>query len=422
MSDTKKIDNIVEQIMSLNTNQIKKDFPILQRKVNGKRLVYLDNAATSQRPKQVIEAVDDFYRRHNANVHRGLHVLSEEASEMYEEARRVVAGFVGADKQELVFVRNATEGFNLIAFAWGLRNLKKGDRVVTTIMEHHSNMLPWQMVCQATGAELRIVGVTDEGVLDRKDLERKLNKKTKLVTVGHMSNTTGTINPVEEITKMAKRVGARVMIDAAQSVQHLGLDVRRVGGDFMAFSGHKMLAPMGIGGLYIKKERQEEMGPFMSGGGMIAEVYTDKSPVWAKGVEKFEAGTPNVAGAIGLAAAVKYHQRLGMDNIREHEKKLTEYALGRLEKVGGLKLVGPREVEIRGGVVTWVMDGIHAHDVAQVLDSEGVAVRSGHHCTMPLHQRLGLTATTRASFYVYNDKDDVDRLVEGLEKVRSVFG
>lgn len=407
--------------MSLNTDQIKKDFPILKRKVNGKRLVYLDNAATSQRPKQVIEAVDDFYQQHNANVHRGLHVLSEEASEMYEEARRVVAGFVGADKQELIFVRNATEGLNLVAFAWGLKNLKKGDEVIMTIMEHHSNMLPWRMVCQTTGAELRTVEVTDEGVLDRRDLERKLNQKTKLVTVGHMSNTTGTINPVEEITKMAKRVGARVMIDAAQSVPHLGFDVRRVGGDFMAFSGHKMLAPMGIGGVYIKKERQEEMGPFMTGGGMIAEVYADKRPVWAKGVEKFEAGTPNVAGAIGLAAAVKYHQRLGMDKIREHEKRLTEYALGRLEKVGGLKLVGPRDVEIRGGVVTWVMDGVHAHDVAQVLDSEGVAVRSGHHCTMPLHQRLGLTATTRASFYIYNDKDDVDSLIKGLEKVKRVF-
>lgn len=404
----------------LDIDRIKKDFKILDRTVNGKRLVYLDNSATSHKPKQVLDAEREFSEKHNANVHRGLHALSEEASEMYEEARRVVAGFINASEEELVFVRNATEGLNLVAFSWGLKNLKPGEEVISTVMEHHANLIPWQQVCTKTGATLRVVDVTDEGIIDMKNFDNKLSKKTKLVAVGHMSNTTGTINPVEVITRKAKKVGARVMIDAAQSIQHIGIDVKALKNDFLAFSGHKMLAGMGIGGVYLSKEVQKEMDPFMTGGGMIKEV-SNHSANWAEGVEKWEAGTPNVSQAVGLAEAVRYHQKLGLKNIREHEKKLTSYALKKLVKVDGLRIIGPREVNIRGGVVTFVFDKIHAHDVAQILNSEGVAVRSGHHCTMPLHKRLGLVSTTRASFYIYNDEKDVDRLVKGLEKVKEVF-
>lgn len=401
----------------LNINKIKADFPILKRKVNGKRLVYLDNAATSQRPIQVIKAVTDFQKKHNANVHRGLHTLSEEASERYEQAREAVAKFVGAAKDEIIFVRNTTEGINLVAQAWAKQNVGQDGEILTTIMEHHSNILPWQQL----GLTVKFVEVTEEGVLDMKDLERKLTKKTKLVAVGQMSNMTGTINPVIEIIQMAKKVKARVLIDGAQSVQHLGIDVKKINCDWLAFSGHKMLGPMGIGVLYIKKERQEEMGVFLTGGGMISEVYTDKPAVWAKGVEKWEAGTPNVEGAVGLAAACEYHNQIGLKNIREHEKKLTAYALKRLGEIKEIKIYGPKEVEIRGGVVTFTYNGVHAHDVAQILDSEGVAVRSGHHCTQPLHRRFGLVASTRASFYIYNDKKDVNALIEGLLKVKRVF-
>lgn len=401
----------------LNINKIKADFPILKRKVNGKRLVYLDNAATSQRSVQVIKAVTDFQKKHNANVHRGLHTLSEEASERYEQARETVGKFVGAAKDEIIFVRNTTEGINLVAQAWAKQNVGQDGEILTTIMEHHSNILPWQQL----GLTVKFVEVTEEGVLDMKDLERKLTKKTKLVAVGQMSNMTGTINPVIEIIQMAKKVKARVLIDGAQSVQHLGIDVKKINCDWLAFSGHKMLGPMGIGVLYIKKERQEEMGVFLTGGGMISEVYTDKPAVWAKGVEKWEAGTPNVEGAVGLAAACEYHNQIGLANIREHEKNLTAYALKRLGEIKEIKIYGPKEVEIRGGVVTFTYNGVHAHDVAQILDSEGVAVRSGHHCTQPLHRRFGLVASTRASFYIYNDEKDVDALVRGLEKVKSVF-
>ncbi len=408
--------------MMLDVKKIKQDFPILKRRIEGKRLVYLDNAATSQRPRQVLDKMREFDEKHNANVHRGIHSLSEEASEMYEEARRVVAGFVGAREDEMVFVRNATEGINLVAWAWAFRNIKKGEEILTTVMEHHANLVPWQQLAKRKGIKLQIVDVDDEGRLDMKDFEEKLSKKTRLVAVGQVSNTTGTINPVERIVKMAKRMGAKVLIDSAQGAQHVGVDVRKLKCDFLVIAGHKMLGPMGIGGVYIKKEVQAEMGVFLTGGGMISEVYKDRPAVWAKGVEKWEAGTPNVSGAIGLAEAVRYHERLGMEKIRQHERELTKYALDRLEKIKGLEIIGPKKVEIRGGAVTWVMEGIHAHDVAQVLDSEGIAVRSGHHCTMPLHERLGIVASTRASFYVYNDKKDVDRLVEGLEKVKKVLG
>ncbi|MCX6816652.1 MAG: SufS family cysteine desulfurase [Candidatus Beckwithbacteria bacterium] len=401
----------------LNIKQIKQDFPILKRKVNGKRLVYLDNAATSQRPLQVIKAMRDFDLKHNANVHRGLHILSEEASELYEKSREAVAKFVGANSDEIIFVRNTTEGINLVAKAWTGKNIDKDGEILATVMEHHSNILPWMQL----GLTVRFVDVTDEGVLDMEDFKKKLTKKTKLISVGHMSNMTGTINPVAEIVRMARKVKARVLIDGAQSVQHVGIDVKKINCDWLAFSGHKMLGPMGIGALYIKKERQEEMGVFLTGGGMISEVYIDKPAVWARGVEKWEAGTPNVEGAVGLAAACEYHNQLGLKNIREHEKALTAYALKELARFKEIKIYGPKNVNIRGGVLSFSFKGVHAHDVAQVLDSEGVAVRSGHHCTMPLHQRFGLVASTRASFYIYNDKKDIDALIKALEKVRKVF-
>lgn len=406
----------------LNVKQIQADFPILNRKINGKPLVYLDNAATSQRPLPVLSAMRDFDLNHNANVHRGLHTLSEEASAWYKSARQTVAGFIGARTDELVFVRNTTEAINLVTWTWGLGHIKAGDEILTTIMEHHSNFLPWQQLVKSTGAKLQIVGITPDGTLDMKDFVRKLTKKTKLVAVVHMSNSLGTINPVGQMVKLARKVKAAVVVDAAQSVPHFPVDVKGLGVDFLAFSGHKMLGPMGIGGIYIRKERQEETGPFLTGGGMISEVYADKPAVWAKGVEKWEAGTPNVSGAVGLAAAVKYLQNLGMKNIRKHEQQLTDYGLKQLSRVKGLRLIGPQDARIRGGVLTFVFDRYHAHDVAQVLDSEAVAVRSGHHCTMPLHQHLNLVSTSRASVYIYNDKTDIDKLIAALDKVKQVLG
>lgn len=405
----------------LNTKKIREDFPILKRTINDKQLVYLDNAATSQKPRRVIEAVCEYYYQHNANVHRGIHQLSEEASLIYEDSRRVVAEFIGAKADELIFVKNATEGINLVAFAWALNKLKEGDEILTTEMEHHANLVPWQQVAIKTGAKLQVVGVTDSGELDMKDFENKLSKKTKLVAVAHVSNTTGVINPIEEIVKRAKQVKAKTLIDSAQGAQHLGVEVKKLKCDFLVIAGHKMMAPMGISGLYIRKEIQSEVEVFMTGGGMISEVYKDRSG-WARGTEKWEAGTPNVGGAVGLAEAVKYHNKLGMKNIREHERELTQYALEEMKRVKGVKIVGPEETEKRGGVISFIVDGIHAHDVAEVLNSEAIAVRSGHHCCMPLHSRLGLTATTRASFYVYNEKQEVDRLIEGLIKVNHVFG
>lgn len=400
--------------------KVRRDFPILGRKINGHRLAYLDNAATSQKPKSVIKAVKHFYEHDNANVHRGLHFLSSQASEMYEQARATVAEFIGADSEELVFVRNATEGLNLIAFAWGEKNLKAGDEIVSTIVEHHSNLIPWQRLSQKKKLKLVLAGMDRNGCLDLEDLKKKITSKTKLVAATQMSNTTGEIMPVKTIIAWAKKVGAKTVIDAAQSVPHLPVNVHNLGCDFLVFSGHKMLGPMGIGGVYLQKDIQKEMDPFMTGGGMINKVEPQRAS-WAEGVEEWEAGTPNVAGAIGLAQAVKYLKKLGMKNVRNHEKSLTRYALERLKKVNWLRVIGPKNVEKRGGVISFTSKLAHAHDVAQILDSVGVAVRSGHHCTMPLHLCLNLVSTTRASVYVYNDKDDIDQLVKGLKKVEKVL-
>lgn len=420
----------------VDVRAIRDDFPILKRTIHGKPPVYLDNAATSQKPKQVIQAMVDYYEQHNANVHRGIHTLGDESTRLYSEARRVVATFIGAkDPNELIFVRNTTEGINLVARAWGEANLTRGDVVLVTQMEHHSNIVPWQMVAKRVGVEIDYVRVNLEtGELDLDDLRRKLTKNVKLVALVQVSNFLGTINPIREIVQEVGRQNSRqrggqaeirILVDGAQAVPHLPVDVEELGVDFYAFSGHKMLGPMGIGGLWVKRELLEKMEPFLVGGGMIDEV-TWEGTTFTNLPDRFDAGTPNVAGAVGLAAAVKYLQSLGMNEVRDHEMELTSYMLEGIKKLESrikVEIFGPRDVEKRGGVVSFVVDGIHAHDVAQVLDREfGVAVRSGHHCTMPTHRALKVAATTRASFYIYNTREDIDVLIEGLEKVGKIFG
>lgn len=406
---------------SINVADIRRDFSIFSRRINGKPLVYLDNAATSQRPRQVTDAVVDFYRKHNANVHRGIHTLSEEASLFYEKARETVARFIGAESNELIFLRNTTEGINLVTRTWAFDHVREGDEILVTVMEHHSNFVPWQQLVASRGAKFQIVDILDDGTLDMNDFQKKLSKRTKIVAVTHCSNVTGTINPIKEIVRLAHRAGALVMVDAAQSVQHIGVDVSDLDCDFLAFSGHKMLGMMGTSGLFVKKERLVEMGPFLTGGGMIREVYQERS-VWAEGPEKFEAGTPDVAGAVGLAEAVRYHERIGISAIRKQEIELTQYAIGQLVRINGIHIFGPMDTAMRAGVVSFSLAGIHPHDIAQVLDAEAVAVRSGQHCAMPLHLRLGVAATTRVSFYLYNTKEEIDSLIDGLEKAKKTLG
>ena len=402
-------------------NSIKSDFPILNRKINHKPLVYLDNAATSQKPRQVIEAMVDYYEQHNANVHRGIHTLGDESTCLYSEARETVAKFIGVeDTNELVFVRNTTEGIKLVAYSWGMANIKSGDVIVTTEMEHHSNLVPWQELAKRVRARVEYVAVNQEGELDLDSLEKKLELKPKLLALVHVSNFLGTINPVKKIATLAKKNGTKVLIDGAQAVPQMPVNVSELGCDFYAFSGHKMYGPMGIGGLWVKREVLEEMQPFMTGGGTISEVHT-VGTVFAGLPDRFDAGTPNVAGAVGLAAAVEYLEKIGMQNVRAHEKELTAYAVKKLKSIKSIRIYGPRNLEERGGLVAFSVEGIHAHDVAQVLDDEGIAVRSGHHCTMPMHEKLGLAATVRASFGIYNTKEEVDKLIEGLGKVKKVF-
>ncbi len=399
---------------------VKKDFPILKREVNGKLIVYLDSGATSQKPEMVLRAEREYYEKHNANVHRGAHTLGDEATQMYQDSREKVARFIGGRSEEIIFVRNTTEAINLVAYAWGLDNLHAGDVVVTTVMEHHANMVPWQEVARRTGARVEVVGLTEDGQVDMDDYANKLKLKPKMLAVVHVSNALGTINPVALMTKMAHKVGAVVLVDGAQSVPHMKVEMNKIGCDFYAFSGHKMLGPMGIGVLWGRRAILEKMSPFLTGGGMIGEV-TNTSSTWAEVPEKFEAGTPNVAGAVGLASAVEYLEKLGLENVREHDKELTAYGIQQLAKLKNIKILGTRDVEKRSGSVSFEYRGVHAHDVATVLDSEGVAVRSGHHCTMPLHNRLGISASIRASFNVYTTKEDIDALVMALAKVKEVF-
>lgn len=402
----------------MDVNKIKKDFPILSKKVNGKKIVYLDNAATTQKPKQVLSAVNDFYLECNANVHRGIYQFSEEATERYEQAREKIAGFICAGNNETVFTRNATEAINLVAYAWGEENIKKGDKIVVSIMEHHSNFVPWQQLAVRKQAKLEIIDIKDNCELNENQFEKISG--AKLVAISHVSNALGTINEVNEICKLAKEEGAVSLVDGAQSVPHMKVNVKKINCDFFAFSGHKMLGPNGIGAIYGRKEMLEQMKPFLFGGDMIREVHTDRTE-WNDLPYKFEAGTPNIAGAIGLGAAVDYLSKIGMDEIRKHEIKLTKYAMNELDNIRGLEQYGNKDANKRGGMIPFNLKGIHSHDVASLLDERGIAIRSGHHCAMPLHTRLGLDATNRASFYIYNDEKHVDKLVEGIKYATKVF-
>lgn len=408
--------------LALDVGRVRADFPILRRTVHGKPLVYLDSAATSQKPQAVIEAVSDYFARYNANVHRAIYELGEEATRAYEAAREKVAEFIHArSPNEVVFTKSTTESINAIAYGWGLKGpMKPGDGIVSTVMEHHSNHIPWFFLQDHKGAKLRWVDIDERGELRMEQYKEVLSPRTRVVTVTMCSNVLGTINPVKEICKMAHEVGAIAVVDAAQSVPHMPVDVQAIGCDFLAFSGHKMLGPTGIGVLYGTAERLEAMEPFLGGGEMIREVHLG-SAKWNDVPYKFEGGTPNMAGAIGLGAAVDYLSRLGMDRVRAHEVELTEYALERLGELQGITMYGPRDLRRRGGVVSFTMADIHPHDLASILDVEGVAIRSGHHCAQPLMERLDVAATARASFYVYNEPGDVDRLVAGLRKAQEVF-
>lgn len=401
----------------MKTSDVRKDFPILSRKINGKRLVYLDSAATSQKPDGVINAMKDFYENHNSNIHRSVYKLAEEATEMYEGARDAVAKFIGARSDEIIFVRNTTEAINLVAYSWAMHNVQKGDEILITEMEHHSNLLPWQMVAKSKGAKLVYANVKGF-VLDMKDLENKITKKTKLVSVTHASNVLGTINGVKKIGNLAHDAGAMFLVDGAQAVPHMKVNVKDIDADFYAFSGHKMLGPH-IGVLYGKKHLLEGMEPFMRGGSMIKDV-TQQDARWNDVPWKFEAGTPMIAEAAGMAEAVKYLQNLGMDNVRKHEMHLTEYVLKQMQGVAGVKIFGPKTS--RGGVISFNLGKIHPHDVSAVLDSDGVCIRGGHHCAKPLMAALGVDAVSRASVYVYNDRDDIDIFIKSLEKARKKFG
>jgi cysteine desulfurase/selenocysteine lyase len=403
--------------------KVRDNFPILRRQVNGKPLVYLDNAATSQKPRSVIQALVDYYEGYNANVHRGVHTLSVEATDAYEVARQKVAAFINAPRPEnIIFVRNTTEAINLVAHTWAAENIRHGDRIVATEMEHHSNLVPWQHVAATNGAELKLMKVDDGHRLDLSDLDDLLTPRTRLVTLTQMSNVLGTITPVKEIVDAAHRVGALVLVDAAQSVPHMPVDVQELGCDFMAFSGHKMAGPMGIGVLYARDEILEEMEPFMRGGEMVLEV-TYETATWADLPMKFEAGTPNVGDAIALGAACDYLTELGMENVRQHEIELTRYALERFKEMEDIITFGPTDLSVRGGVVSFYMSDIHPHDIGQVLDQAGIAIRTGHHCAMPLvRSKLNVPATARASFYLYNTEAEVDALIDGLNQTMRYFG
>ena len=407
----------------LDIEAIRADFPILAQEAHpGKPLVFLDSAASSQKPRQVIEAMRRYYEHDHANVHRGIHVLSERATAAYEGARDKVRAFINArSRKEIIFVRNTTEAINLVAATWGRANLRAGDVVVLSEMEHHSNLVPWQLLAEQTGAQLRYIPVTGEGLLDLDAYAALLrDEPVKLVSVMHVSNVLGTVNPIAEMIRQAHAAGALFLVDGAQSVPHLAVDVQALDVDFLAFSAHKMAGPTGIGVLYGKRELLQAMPPYMGGGDMIRTVTLEGS-TWNDLPYKFEAGTPAIAQAVGLGAAVDYLTALGMENILAHEQQVVDYALERLSEVAGLTLYGPSP-EQRNGVVTFTLRDLHAHDIAQLLDAEGVAVRAGHHCAMPLHRKLGVPATARASFYVYNTRAEVDALVEAIYNARKVFG
>jgi cysteine desulfurase/selenocysteine lyase len=414
--------------MTFDAHAIAKDFPILDRTIrDGKRLVYLDSGATSQKPNVVIEAESNFYRLHNAAVHRGAHQLAEEATDAYEGAREIVATFLNASVDEIIFTKSATESLNLISYAManaapGNRfHLKAGDSIVVTEMEHHANLIPWQQLAARTGATLKWFSVTDEGRLDLSQINSVIDEKTKVVALTHQSNVLGTINPLDAITKRAHEVGAVVVLDACQSVPHMKTDVKALDVDFLAFSGHKAVGPTGVGIFWGRAELLADLPPFLTGGSMIENV-TMESATWAPAPKKFEAGVPNMAQAVGLGAALTYLTRIGMDNIHKHEIALTKYLIEGLSAISDLRIIGPKTTELRGGVVSFTLGDIHPHDLGQYLDSQGIAVRTGHHCAWPLTRKLGVPATTRASVYLYNTTDDLDALIVGVQGAQKYFG
>lgn len=406
----------------LDVTQVRREFPILSRQVHaGASLVYLDSAATSQKPQRVLDAMQSYYQNQNANIHRGIHKLAEEATASYEAARSRVADFIGAaSAREIIITKNATEAINLVANSWGRANLSQGDQILLSDMEHHSNIVPWQLLAQQLDLQLEYIPLTDDYRLDFEAYQALLARGPKLVGIAHMSNVLGTINPLKEICKAAHDSGALVIADGAQSVPHLSVDVQALDVDFLAFSGHKMCGPTGVGILYGRQSLLEEMPPFLGGGDMIKRVHRHDF-IANELPHKFEAGTPPIAELIGLGAAVDYLTELGMGAIRNHEQALIEHAIERLEEVPGVKVYGPA-AEYKGGVAAFTFQGTHPHDVAQILDQDGIAVRAGHHCAMPLHEQLGIPATTRASFYIYNSEEDIDRLIHGLYKVKEIFG
>lgn len=426
----------------LDIEKIKKDFPIFKRKVNGHELVYLDSGATSQKPNEVIEAISDYYKNNNANIHRGVYQLSVESTQMVDEARAAVAAFIGGMFEEIIFTRNTSESINLVMYAWGKENIKSGDSVIVTKLEHHSNLIPWQELCREKGAELRVVDIDNEGRLKLTgettesfeenglrvkigSLEKMLDNSVKMVAVTGVSNVLGTITPLEEIVRMVKKSSSKalILVDAAQMVPHMQVDVKKIGADFLAFSGHKMLGPTGIGILWARKELLDGMDPFLFGGDMIGEVKITGA-TWADLPSKFEAGTPDIAGIVGLGAAVSYLKKTNMNRVREHERELIAYALDKFSVLEDKKIItiyGPMDPEKRGGVLTFNVNGYHAHDVASILDSFGIAVRSGQHCAAPLVTGFGVMAMVRATFYIYNEKKDIDYLVDKIMEVPKVF-
>lgn len=409
--------------MAFDVDALRKDFPILERTVeSGARLVYLDSGATTQKPLQVLDAERDFYLTRNAAVHRGAHQLAGEATEAYEGARHTVARLIGAEDDEIVFTKNTTEGINLVAYALGnARRVGPGDRIVVTEMEHHANLVPWQQLAERTGATLDWFGLTDEGRLDLTRVDELLDERTKVLSLTHQSNVLGTLNPVRRLADRAHAFGALVVVDGAQSVPHRPVDVRELGADFLAFSGHKMLGPSGVGVLWGRRQLLADLPPFLTGGSMIEVVEMDRT-TFLPPPQRFEAGVPMTAQAVGLAAAVDYLQRLGMAEVAAHEDQLTARALELLGEIPGVRIVGPRELTDRGSAVSFTVDGIHPHDVGQILDERGVAVRVGHHCARPIVRRYGIPATTRASFYVYNTPAEVDALAEGVRAAQRYFG
>jgi len=407
----------------LDPYKIRQYFPILKRKINNHPLIYFDNAATTQKPKQVIEAIKEFYENRNANVHRAIHTLSQESSELYENAHEEVAKFINANgMEEIIFVRGTTEAINLVAYAWGLRNLGSEDEVLVTLMEHHSNVVPWEMLSKMNGFKVKYAEVNDDGTLNSESFENAISHKTKIVCLAHVSNVTGVINDVKRVAKIAHEYGALVLVDGAQSVPHLPVDVKDLDIDFLAFSGHKMLGPTGIGALYGKREILEEMKPFHGGGSMIKEVtfntmtrrcsFSLNDLPW-----KFEAGTPNVCGGIGLMAAVRYLNDLGMENVREHEEILTEYTIRRMQECEKVQIYGPEDASLKCGILPFGVEGLSSHDVALFLDSYGIMIRSGFHCAQPLHEKFRLKSSARASFYIYNTHEEIDQLVEALKEI-----